>query len=157
MNSDRELTAAREASNKGDYVLAFAKYMKLAEAGNSEAQAELGVFYQGLPGVEPDGTKAVYWLQKAAESGDAYAAHNLGALYSAGLNEIIADRAQAYYWYSEAKRLGFDIPTTIEWPPDELKPEWKMNESGRRVCWQAYDSDSGSVSETPKKGSKKSS
>lgn len=50
-----------------------------AEAGDAEAQNDLGTFYTGeYAGVRPDPAAALKWLGKAAEQGNALAIGNLG-------------------------------------------------------------------------------
>lgn len=60
-------------------------YQKAADAGNSYAQANMGVFCQtGGCGATKDLAKAAQWYQKAAEQGNAYAQFYLAGLYNNG-------------------------------------------------------------------------
>jgi len=62
----------------------FKSLKALAEQGNSDAQANLGVMYYNGDGVKQDYKEAVKWSRKAAEQGDANAQGNLGAMYHKG-------------------------------------------------------------------------
>ena len=58
----------------------FAETKAKAEAGDADAQFNLGVmYYQGL-GVEQDFKEVVKWYQKAADQGDVEAQYNLGVM-----------------------------------------------------------------------------
>ena len=52
----------------------------LAEAGDAEAQNNLGLMYFNGRGVAQDEAEAVAWYRRAAEQGFANAQYNLGAL-----------------------------------------------------------------------------
>lgn len=56
----------------------------LAERGESEAQAKLGIAFEHGQGTQQDFSQAASWYQKAAAQGDAIAQNNLGKLYSTG-------------------------------------------------------------------------
>ena len=75
-----ELDTAREAIEAGDYEVAYEKLLPLAEAGNPEAQYNLGVMYQEGLVVEQNYGKALKWFRKAAEQGDVQAQYNLGGI-----------------------------------------------------------------------------
>ncbi len=51
-----------------------------AEAGDAEAQFNLGVRYDVGRGVPEDDVEAVRWYRLAAEQGDAYAQYDLGGM-----------------------------------------------------------------------------
>ena len=76
-----------------------------AEAGNAEAQLNLGVCYSNGDGVDQDYAKAVYWFTKAAEHGYAIAQLNLGVCYGNGYG-VSQDHAKAVYWYTKAAEQG---------------------------------------------------
>ena len=54
----------------GKYEKAFKNFSELAEAGNVEAQNELGLLYYNGHGVEQNRKKANEWFQKAADGGN---------------------------------------------------------------------------------------
>lgn len=62
-----------------------AEIQKAAEAGNPEAQTQVGVLYsQGLGGLPMDKKKAVMWYRKAADQGFPMAIWNLAFMYAKG-------------------------------------------------------------------------
>jgi TPR repeat protein len=58
--------------------------LKRANAGDPEAQNNLGVMYYNGEGVPQDYKRAAEWYLKAANQGEAEAQNNLGALYAGG-------------------------------------------------------------------------
>jgi len=73
--------------------------IKKAEAGDLDAQLNLGYAYYDGQGVPQNNHEAVKWFRKAAEQGNAKAQFNLGALYGNGQG-VPQDYALAYYWFS---------------------------------------------------------
>jgi hypothetical protein len=57
------------------------------------------------PEVPPDFEKAVFWLRKGAELGEAWAMHNLGYYHAYGIG-VPADASIATSWYLKAANLG---------------------------------------------------
>lgn len=57
----------------------------------------LGVYYSGIPGIEPDWEKAVTWFRKAALTGDAKALYNLGMIYKYGRG-VKQDMEKSFYY-----------------------------------------------------------
>ena len=76
-----------------------------AEAGNAEAQFNLGSCYADGYGISQDDAKAVYWFTKAAEQGVDYAQYNLGMCYYFGKG-VRLDYTMAVYWYTKAAEKG---------------------------------------------------
>ena len=68
-----------------------------AEAGDADAQTNLGVMYANGDGVPEDYTEAAAWYRKAAEQGHADAQFTLGQMYFTG-----DDHAEASTWYRRA-------------------------------------------------------
>ena len=89
-----------EAENK-----AFAEAKAKAEAGDANAQSNLGSMYYKGQGVEQDFKEAVKWWQKAADQGFASAQNGLGLIYDNG-NGVPEDDVQAYAWYNIAAANG---------------------------------------------------
>jgi TPR repeat protein len=86
----------------------FAETKAKAEAGDADAQFNLGVmYYQGL-GVEQDLKEAVKWFQKTANQGNANAQHNLGVMYANGKG-VEQNYVTAYAWESIAATNGDNI------------------------------------------------
>jgi TPR repeat protein len=103
-------------AERGELQTAFAMYLKAAHLGNEVAQTVVGIMcYSGL-GVVKDPTKAVRWLQVAAEKGHPAAIYHLGLCYERGLDTLERNVAKATHLYLIAgkqryhkawRRLGF--------------------------------------------------
>jgi cell division septation protein DedD len=86
---------------RGDYGGAIALWRPLAEAGNADAQFNLGQAYKLGRGVPVDARQAQIWYQKAAQQGHEQAQVNLGLLlYNAGR------RQEAMPWIRKGVELG---------------------------------------------------
>lgn len=84
-----------------DYEAALRLLQPLAKAGNAEAQAILGVMYNGGHGVPQDFDAASRWWQLAAVQGNPLAQLNLGLAYG-----VKQDFVRAYMWLSTAAAQG---------------------------------------------------
>lgn len=118
----------QENWNNGDEELAY--YMALAHSENSVAQLIIGLSYlygdmYDIPNVTTDYSKALQWLEKSAQQGNAEALYNLGFIYHNGLG-VSQDYSKAmdYYLQSAVKdnsdamvqigtfyRYGREVPT----------------------------------------------
>lgn len=86
---------------RGDYAGAVAQWRPLAEAGNADAQFNLGQAYKMGRGVPADSATAHSWYQKAARQGHEQAQVNVGLLlYNGGR------RQEALPWIRKAVELG---------------------------------------------------
>jgi len=65
----------------GDYALAFSEFKKAADAGDMNAQYNLGVMYEHGHGVEQSDLTAGEWYQLAADNGHPEAPMALQLLY----------------------------------------------------------------------------
>lgn len=93
-----------ELLKRGDYAAAVPALLKLAQAGNVEAQRILGGIY--LAKVSPPNyLEGIKWTRKAAEGGDAAAQYNLGLAYLRGVG-VTADAKEAAGWVDKAARQG---------------------------------------------------
>ena len=81
---------------------------KQAEAGNEQAQFDLGVAYGKGQGVPRDSTEAAKWTRMAAVQGSAGAQYNLGNAYSYG-EGVPQDYAEANKWFRMAAEQGMAI------------------------------------------------
>ena len=77
-----------------------------ANAGDAEAQFNLGVMYDAGLGVPQDLVEAVAWYRQAAEQGDADAQYNLGVAYANGLG-VPQDLVEAVAWCRQAAEQGY--------------------------------------------------
>ena len=93
---------------KGDYVPCFAGHLALAEKGYPLAECQVGYFYHEGLGVEPDGAKALYWTQRAADHGDRDGQCNLAWFYEEGIH-VCADLEKAKFWYKQAALQNHDL------------------------------------------------
>jgi hypothetical protein len=81
---------------------------KLAEAGDTDAQWQMGVRYHDGQGVPQDDAQAVRWFQLAADRGNVAAQGALGAYYWRGRG-VPADLLKAYFWSSLAMAQGDEM------------------------------------------------
>ena len=79
---------------------------ELAEAGDLDAQTELGERYQaGDGGVERDYAEAVRWYRRSAEQGHALGQVYLGFMYS-NARGVQRDYDEAVWWYRRSAEQG---------------------------------------------------
>ncbi len=64
-----DFEAGKRAYERGDYSVALKELRPLAEQGNAEAQALLGLMYNLGRGVPLDSSQALKWYKAAAEQG----------------------------------------------------------------------------------------
>ena len=113
----------------------FREKLKEANAGNSNAQYDVGAMYQNGRGVAANRARAIEWYRKAAsqndqkaisrlnliqsneerfgktlaraETGDVESQYDLGNMYSEGVG-IDADMKKAMAWYEKAASQGYE-------------------------------------------------
>ena len=85
--------------------LPIAALRELAEAGDIEAQTELGERYEHSRGVLQDYAVAVSWFRRAAEQGHAPGQAALGFMYARGFG-VAQDDAEAGRWERRAAEQG---------------------------------------------------
>lgn len=100
------LESGAAAYQKGDYAAAIGYWRPLANQGNADAQASLGMMYLKGQGVAQDDAQAVAWLHKAADNGHAGAQNNLGLMYEDGQG-VPRDDAQAAIWLRKSADHGY--------------------------------------------------
>jgi uncharacterized protein len=101
----RPLDDAQLMLDRGDVVTAFRLYAPLADAGDREAQYQVGLMYDKGEGVERDYAEAAKSYRMAAEQGLASAQYVLGTLYAVGKG-VPRDAAAAAMWFSKAADQG---------------------------------------------------
>ena len=96
-----------QAQDDQTSVRSLADIRASAEAGDAEAQYDLGVRYDfGWLGVsERDAAEAVTWYRRAAEQGHAKAQYRLGVMYAFG-SGVPQDHVEAFAWYRLAGAHG---------------------------------------------------
>ena len=97
----------------------ISKLKKQAEAGDIEAQFNLGMCYKNGYGVEKNLRKATNLYRKAAEQGDATAQYNLGLCYANG-DGVEKNLPEAAKWWRKAAEQGnakaqFDLGLLYYW------------------------------------------
>jgi len=102
---DNAFTRGWEAYQAGRYSAALQLWTPLADAGDVEAQLNIGFMYDAGQGVPADPSSAVSWYRKSAERGYAAAQYNLGLMYAAGRG-VKQDQDQAHYWLAAAAGQG---------------------------------------------------
>ncbi|MGA7949664.1 MAG: tetratricopeptide repeat protein [Thiobacillaceae bacterium] len=81
-------------------------YERVTGVQSSKAQLELGMAYRdGLYGVARNQHTAVLWFEKAAGSGNAYAAMLIGDMYAWG-EGVPQNQATAMHWWRRAAQAG---------------------------------------------------
>ena len=89
--------------------LSLAALRELAEAGDLDAQTELGERYQGgYGGVQRDYTEAARWYRRSAEQGHALGQAYLGFMYSNGRG-VQQDYREAVRWYRRSAEQGHSL------------------------------------------------
>ncbi len=89
----------------GNYAVAQEFFLPLANAGNADAQIELGWMHNGGQGVPQDKKEAHMWWSKAAKQGVAYAQALLGYQYEFG-HGVLQDYVMAHMWDNIASANG---------------------------------------------------
>ncbi len=106
-----DTAAGLQAFKNKDYARAYQEWKAAADAGQAEAQFDLGLLYaQGL-GVRRDLTEASRWYRKSAEQGNAQAEFSLGQMYSRGWG-VPRDEADAVRWLQMANSVESEGPPT---------------------------------------------
>jgi hypothetical protein len=95
------------AYDRADLQSALRVWMQAAEAGDAEAQTNLGDIYERGLGVAPNYEAAAQWYQKAADKGYSRALFNLGTLYEQGMG-VPQDQLKALNLYRQAWGLSED-------------------------------------------------
>jgi uncharacterized protein len=106
-----DTAAGMQAFKNKDYGTAFREWKAAAEAGQAEAEFDLGVLYAQGKGVQRDLTLAERWYRKSAEQGNAEAEFALGQMYSRGWG-MPRDEADALRWFQMANNPDSDGPST---------------------------------------------
>lgn len=104
-STEASISSAKKALQGKDYNSAFKLFKPLAEQGNSEAQANLGLMYEHGQGVNKDLPTAVKWYRSSAEQGTAWAQTNLGIAYLNG-NGTAKNEHEAAKWFRKAALQG---------------------------------------------------
>lgn len=82
--------------------LSFETWLPLAEAGDAEAQCQVGVAYLNGQQVAQDFVKGMAWLVRSSDAGYGYARFVLADVYSRGYAGMLVNDEKAYYYASLA-------------------------------------------------------
>jgi uncharacterized protein len=100
--------AARKAMQAGNFAEAYCLWRTLAEAGDADAQYNLGWMYHNGYGLAIDDRAALRWWDAAAESGFADALYAIGNLHRFGGRGVPKDPPRAVDYYVRAAQRGDD-------------------------------------------------
>ncbi|MGO9329394.1 MAG: tetratricopeptide repeat protein [Steroidobacteraceae bacterium] len=133
---------------KADGAQAIAWWTKAAEAGDAEAQWELGLEYNSGQRVRRDYRQAVAWYRKAAEQSYGAAQMNLANMLSGGYPPVEEDRVEAARWLQlaadqnttgAASMLGSWYSSGIGVPHDDTRAVywWRRATESSRLAFNA--------------------
>jgi TPR repeat protein len=124
-----------------NYAAALLACTREANAGNQQAQRNLGVIYdQGL-GVNKDPAQAALWFRKAAETGNRDATFQLATMYEAGRG-VQQSQEQAINWYRKAALLG-DADAQVKLGRAYLEGKGVDKDEGEASAWFQRAADQG--------------
>jgi TPR repeat protein len=86
----------------------LAYFQEGAEAGDANAELQLGILYAKGEGVEQDYAKAAKWFRAAGNQGVARAQYDLGVLYERGRG-VPLDLTEAANWYLKGAQGGHPL------------------------------------------------
>jgi TPR repeat protein len=102
------LSEAISAYQRGDYAAAQRLFLPLAETGDSDAEAYIGVMYAKGEGVPQNYVSALAWLRRSALAANPRGQYNLGYVHANGLG-VPKDYGEAIKWYRRAAEQGFAL------------------------------------------------
>jgi TPR repeat protein len=124
-----------------DYPAALLACTREANAGNQQAQRNLGVIYdQGL-GVNKDPAQAALWFRKAADTGNRDATFQLAAMYETGRG-VPQDQKKAIDWYRKAALLG-DADSQVKLGRAYMDGKGVDKDEGEASAWFQRAADQG--------------
>lgn len=100
-----QLRAGLAAMERQHYATAMRAWSDLAEAGDPEAQHNIGYMYEEGLGVTQQYDVAMEWYRRAADGGLAEAEHNLGMMYVDGRG-VAKSWAQGLIYFRKAALKG---------------------------------------------------
>lgn len=95
----KDLGDAVEAMRTGDFAEAYCIMRPLAEAGDADAQYNIGWMYLNGYGLRINDSLALEWWKKASVQGNADASFSIAMLYSLGEGEVPRNRDKAIDYY----------------------------------------------------------
>lgn len=133
----KEALARDEEVKRKEEEPEFARVKLLAERGDTEAQAKLGLMYELGRGTKIDHIEAFKWYMLASKSGVAWAQVNLGLAYFNGRGVDQSDKEAAKWFYKAAlsgsiggqKRLAILYDQGRGFPEDTKEATRWINQS----------------------------
>jgi TPR repeat protein len=109
----KELDDAVDAMRAGDFAEAYCIMRPLAEAGDADAQYNIGWMYLNGYGLRTNDILALQWWEKASAQGNSDASLSIGMLYSLGEGDVAKDLNKAIDYYLLAASDGQEDAITI--------------------------------------------
>jgi TPR repeat protein len=109
----KELDDAVEAMRAGDFAEAYCIMRPLAEAGDADAQYNIGWMYLNGYGLRSNDNLALQWWEKASEQGNSDASLSIGMLYMLGEGDVAKDLDKAIDYYLLAAADGEEDAVTM--------------------------------------------
>ncbi len=100
-----------------DYAKALDAYLKAAEQGDADAQAQIGRMYMDGLGVAQDADKAMDWNMRAAGQGNAQGQEQIGRMYYHGIG-VTKSTEEASRWFERAAASGSATAAAMLEQPD---------------------------------------
>jgi len=97
-----------EFSELTDYSESFRWYLRGAQLGDPQAQAQVSTLYNKGLGIDQDYQKSFYWAERAHQGGDELGALQLALIYSEGIG-IEQDAGMAIDLYTEMAVSGSEL------------------------------------------------
>ncbi len=131
-----KLSIIQAQKNLGQFKVASYLYERMAQAGNSIAQYELGVMYTSGMGVNKNQETAIKWIIKSAEQNNADGIFILATFYSQGLGSLTKSDSMALVWYRKAASLGHEASQTILDRHDGVAQNQVAQTTKRTTSWK---------------------
>ena len=102
----------RAAFEAGDYAAAKKILMPLANAGNADAQYNLGLMYEQGAGVAQSWAESAVWQKLAAKQGHVKSQYDLSIKHITGTG-VLMDAVMGYMWANIASANGYSGASEI--------------------------------------------
>ncbi len=109
----KDLSDAFDAMRIGNFAEAYCLLKPMAEAGNIEAQYNLGWMYHNGYGLRVNDNLALEWWQSASEHGNTDASFSIAMLYNLGEGQISKNLSKAVDYYLLAAQNKHDEAVII--------------------------------------------
>jgi len=109
----KDIEDAVDAMRAGNFAEAYCIMRPLAEAGDADAQYNIGWMYLNGYGLQVNDNLALQWWERASEQGHADANLSIGMLYSLGEGEVPKDLNKAIDYYLIAVEDGQEDAITF--------------------------------------------